>query len=285
MASTELHARSNGVEQLAALDGEAIAMLEALVVQSGWNQTAEDWDLFFREGSVFVVREPDGRIGASGAVLPMGATTAWISMILVAPALRGRGLGRSVFEHCFREVERQGRVAMLDATPAGERLYVHHGFEPLWRLSRWHRATHASAASIDELQQADTGFERLSRLDGSALGLDRSAVLAHLSGRAGSRILGHASASAIVRAGRVARHIGPLLASDESAAVDLLEEAANHTAEPLLIDVPDACLQMQDRLQALGFERQRGFVRMFRGTSVPESRADLLHAIAGPEYG
>ncbi|MGJ7543039.1 GNAT family N-acetyltransferase [Variovorax sp. LT1R16] len=283
MASTELDAPVHVVETLGALDDGTLAMLDALVVQSGWNQTAEDWALFSQQGTLFAVRDGEGRIGASGAVLPMGDTGAWISMILVAPALRGQGLGRTVFEHCLREVQRQGRVALLDATPAGERLYTRYGFAPLWRLTRWQRP--AAVPSRALARQEPAGLERLAALDAEALGLARGLVLAHLAGRAGSRLQRHAQGFAIVRAGRIAHQIGPLIATDEAAAALLLAELADSTPGPLMVDVPDMRALLREQLGAAGFTPQRGFVRMALGEPVPVGQTAFLHAIAGPEYG
>lgn len=283
MASTELDAPVHVVETLGALDDGTLAMLDALVVQSGWNQTAEDWTLFSQQGTLFAVRDGEGRIVASGAVLPMSDTGAWISMILVAPALRGHGLGRTVFERCVREVQRQGRVALLDATPAGERLYTRYGFAPLWRLTRWQRP--AAVPSRPPTRQEPAGLERLAALDAEALGLARGPVLAHLAGRAGSRLQRHAQGFAIVRAGRIAHQIGPLIATDEAAAALLLAELADSTPGPLMVDVPDMRALLREQLGAAGFTPQRGFVRMALGEPVPVGQTAFLHAIAGPEYG
>src|SRR5690606_18270697 len=115
MASTE--SRPVEVDTLSALTPESQAMLDELVEQSHWNQTAQDWAIFSRLGSVHVVRDEHKRIIASGAVLPLGDNAAWISLILVTPPRRGQGLGRAVFEHCLKEVQASGRTAMLDATP------------------------------------------------------------------------------------------------------------------------------------------------------------------------
>lgn len=70
------------VETLSALTPDALAMLGDLVAHSGWNQTPQDWAIFAHEGSLFVSRGASGAIIGSGAVLPMGAQVAWISMIL-----------------------------------------------------------------------------------------------------------------------------------------------------------------------------------------------------------
>ena len=123
MASTE-PAAAMQVRPLERLDDTTLAMLNDLVVQSGWNQTGDDWGVFARHGSIGVVRDADDRIVASGAVLPMGAalqggSVAWISMILVAPAERGRGLGRAVFDHCLRSAQAGWPRTDAGCDPAG----------------------------------------------------------------------------------------------------------------------------------------------------------------------
>ena len=109
------------VEALSPITPGIAPMLDALVAASGWNQTAHDWRLFERLGTVHGVRDNEGQLIASGAVLPMDGV-AWISMILVMPAARGQGLGRAVFAQCLAQVKSAGLVAMLDATPQGEPL-------------------------------------------------------------------------------------------------------------------------------------------------------------------
>jgi len=279
MASTET------VETLSALDANSLGMLDALVAASGWNQTADDWALFFRHGTVHVVRDADGLIVASGAVLPMGAGAAWISMILVAPDASGAGLGRSVFEQCLATVQSTGRTAMLDATPAGEPLYRQYAFSPLWRLSRWYREALPGALGKEAGRQEGGGLEALIDLDAEALGLERGVVLGELMQRQGSRVVRHAQAFAVVRSGRIAQHIGPLIATDEASAAQLLGELTDGIAEPIFIDVPDERPLLHEQLANAGFALQRGFARMARGEPPSRGQTAFIHAIAGPEFG
>jgi len=284
MASTDVALSSDtDVEALGALDAPTLSMLAALVDQSGWNQTHDDWALFASHGTVHAVRDGGGCIVASGAVLPMAPAGAWISMILVDPALRGRGLGRAVFEQCLMAVQRSGRCALLDATPAGERLYTRYGFVPLWRSTRWQRAAHAGARPAPRFDPGP--LDLLAALDAEALGLARPGVLAHLAQRADSRVVRHAQGFAVVRAGRNARHIGPLIATHEAAAAGLLREIADSEPGPLFIDTPDDRPLLREQLQASGFVPQRTFARMALGDAVPQGQTAFIHAIAGPEYG
>lgn len=282
MASTE----AGSAQPLAALDAAALAMLDHLVVQSHWNQTAQDWALFAREGRLHVVRDAQQRIVASGAVLPMGAHDAWISMILVDPACRGRGLGRTVFEACLQDIDSAGLTPWLDATPAGEALYVQYGFEPLWRLARWQREARPATAALPAAgpARADT-LTPLAELDAQALGQPRPAVLHDLAQRDGSHLLRDAQGFAVVRRGRVAHHIGPLIATDDAAALRLFDQACAALDGRVFIDVPDAREALRKRMAQAGFTPQRPFARMRRGGGPARGQTAFIHAIAGPEYG
>lgn len=285
------------VEKLDQLTPEALAVLGELVAHSGWNQTAQDWGVFFDCGTIYVVRDDHGRIGASGAVLPMGESrpgylasltgrgVAWISMILVRPDLRGRGLARRVFEQCMRDIHDQGRIAMLDATPQGEPLYEQFGFEHLWRLTRWRRE--ARPATGPALPLAKPDLDTLAELDQEALGFSRKNLLGALLGRPDSRYVRHVLGFAIVRAGRVAHHIGPLVATNEPTAVAVMQEAAAALSGPVVIDVPDDRPLLRQALADAGFAPQRGFARMARATAeqrIPRGQTHFIHAVAGPEF-
>lgn len=275
------------VETLSTLTPDALRMLESLVIQSYWNQTPHDLAVFSLLGTLYVVRDQQNDIIASGAVLPMGETAAWISLILVAPHARGQGLGRAIFEHCLNAVQDMGRTAMLDATPAGEALYAKFGFEPLWRLTRWQRGAIIDAVPGEPstLSKTAPSFNYLAAKDAEALGFLRTLLLSDLAMRHGSQVKEQNQAFTIVRAGRIARHIGPLLANHESAAAALLRTIANSEPGPLFIDVPDARPLMRQQLIAAGFTEQRGFARMARGSSIPSGETAFIHAIAGPEFG
>jgi GNAT superfamily N-acetyltransferase len=281
MASTDL---LQDVEPLEALSAEAMDSLESLVVRSGWNQTRKDWEVFAREGSIFVMRDMGGSIIASGAVLPFGESIAWISMILVSPEARGRGFGTAVFRRCVAAIECQGRQAFLDATPAGLPVYTRLGFRPLLTFTRWSRESDLSAVERGSptLDVSDYLSELIS-LDAFAFGAPRAALLTQILSRAGAYCLNINRGFAVVRPGRVAHHIGPLLARDAGTAAALMHAAAAPLPK-VIIDVPDQRNELNDQLTELGFRRQRSFVRMSLHHSAV-GRLDLIHAIAGPEFG
>ena len=285
MASTE----AITVQRLQALTPQALAQLQQLVVDSHWNQLPADWALFFSLGAIYVVRNAEGVIVGSGAVLPMGASlggaaqVSWISMVLVSPALRGHGLGRAVFARCLAQVQSKDQVPMLDATPQGEALYAQFGFEPTWRFTRWRRPQNTTAMSG---LPADTSIHYLQQLDQQALGFDRHALLSGMAEREGARCVRHAEASALLRPGRTAVHIGPMHATQEVEGAALLQAIAAALPDALVVDVPQGRSRMEATLNATGFAPERPFARMVRasGLKLAPTQTDIVQAVAGPEY-
>ncbi|MFZ4481277.1 MAG: GNAT family N-acetyltransferase [Rhodoferax sp.] len=281
MASTKT---SIPIETLQVLTPGTQAMLDRLVLQSGWNQTPRDWAIFLRQGSVYCARDAHGRIMASGAVLPMGDNVAWISMILVAPDARGKGLGSAVFSYCLRNVQASGRTAYLDATPDGERIYTQFGFKPTFRLTRWQRDALTTAMPAKVLHE-HCDMETIAAMDARALGAPRSAVLADFLARQDTSCLCSDAGFAIVRCGRIAHQIGPLLALNETGAVELVKRAAQSLTAKIFVDVLDERASLRQYILADGFLPQRSFVRMKLGDKPLCGQSSLIHAIAGPEFG
>lgn len=277
------------IERLTALTPSALAELQSLVVDSHWNQLPADWLLFHTLGAIYVARNPVGSIVASGALLPMGesressAPVSWISMILVKPALRGQGMGRAVFERCLNEVRAQGRVPMLDATPQGEPLYAQFGFEAQWRFTRWRRPQRQAVLGPTPPGAA---IDQLIALDRQALGFDRSALLQDIARRSGSCCTCHGTATSLWRAGRTAVQIGPLVATKELDAVNLLNAIAQGLKDTLVIDVPEGRVHLETALQSAGFASERPFTRMVRagGLTLAPTDTAIIQAVAGPEY-
>ena len=271
------------MEPLASLTPESLRMLGELVAQSHWNQVAEDWALFHRLGTVLVIRDAQGTIVASGAVLPYGSEFAWISMILVTPAARGQGLGAKVFAGCLQRVRSQDRTAMLDATPAGERIYRQFGFEGLFKLTRWQRDAGDAAARAAAVPAA-VDQQEIVRRDADVFGIARAALIGDFLSRPGARCVVNAQGFALVRAGRVAHQIGPLVAHGDDVACKLLQQTIDALPGRVFLDLADERTALKTTLEAAGFTPLRGFLRMALGPARPQAAA-RVQVIAGPEYG
>ena len=77
-----------------------------------------------------------GRVIATAATLPYGGRCAWISMVLVSGAHRRRGLATRLLHRCISDITASGLVPVLDATPAGAKVYAPLGFEAAWGFAR-----------------------------------------------------------------------------------------------------------------------------------------------------
>jgi GNAT superfamily N-acetyltransferase len=274
MAATE--AGLAAVELGPADAGDALA----LSVEAGWNQTLADWQVFLDQGLVFGLREPQGRLVASAALLPM-PPAAWISMVLVTAAWRRRGLASRLMTACIDEARRAGLAAWLDATPAGAQVYGPLGFTSRLSLQRFRRAPQAEAVA------APLGHGTLDDLvarDSEAMGCDRGALLAAFAARPGSRIVRLGGAIALVRGGRTARQIGPVHAPRRSEAAALVDAIVRDEGGPHIMDVVTPTEAETAALGAAGWSFERPFTRMSFATAVTVAGATAF-AVAGPEFG
>src|SRR6185436_8640561 len=131
----------------------------ALVAEAGWNQVAADWRIFLDFGTAYAVRS-GGRVIATAATLPYGRC-AWISMVLVSAGHRRQGLATRLLHRCISDIEASGLVPVLDATPAGAKVYAPLGFEAAWGFTRLAAQRHsieapqADAIAIRPIADAD----------------------------------------------------------------------------------------------------------------------------------
>ena len=120
----------------------------ALCRASGWNQVERDWRRFLKaQPGGALVAERDSRVIGTVATMRYGPRFAWVAMVLVDPAERGRGVGRSLLTRGLALLD-DVDTSRLDATPAGEPLYKTLGFAEESRLSRLQLAPGAARMAI-----------------------------------------------------------------------------------------------------------------------------------------
>jgi GNAT superfamily N-acetyltransferase len=288
MASTEALAQ-------AALGHGDLDGAQALVEQAGWNQVKADWEVFLDLGRTFAVKSEHGRVAATAAVLPYPSGFGWISMVLVDQAYRRRGIATRLLEHCIEALKQAGMVPVLDATPAGREVYKPLGFRDGWPIQRWRRtgvepspAPLRGATTVRAMEDRD--WPAVLALDASAFGCDRAPLLERLrlrsrrfacvaerSGRLQGFLLG--------RDGRVATHIGPVIADDEQVAVALAAWAAQRLPSPVIVDALERHASFAAWLESHGFQKERPYTRMALGRDSLFGEPARTIAIAGPELG
>lgn len=261
-------------------DSDAAAGLK-LSSEAHWNQSVADWRFFLRRGQTFGMHD-DGELVATAALLPHNATDAWISMVLVTQRCRRRGLATRLVDRCLAEAEKLNLTTWLDATPDGATVYEPLGFSGVAELRRLRlidrrQVTHGVALREGKLPD-------LIARDRSAFGFDRTDLLTELGTRAGSRLLELKGAIALVRDGRVARHIGPLFAPDTSSALALVDAIVATEATSILLDAVAGPSRFVESLQQRGWAVERPFLRMRHGAAT-QAPGELPFAVAGPEYG
>jgi GNAT superfamily N-acetyltransferase len=252
-----------------------------LSTEAHWNQNEADWRFFLSRGNVFGVRDRDGHLIATAALLPYGSGNAWISMVLVTANWRRRGLATRLLDACLDAAAKQGFVSWLDATPAGATVYGPLGFAPTLQLRRLRLAISAKAEAPP---LSPCGIEDIIAQDRRVMGFDRSTLLTELGARKGSRLLSSGNAVTLVRDGRKARHIGPLFADSPDQALAMVNEIVRSETATLLID---AVHEQEDFLKGLtgsGWAIERPFQRMRFGRADAQPLG-LPFAVAGPEYG
>jgi GNAT superfamily N-acetyltransferase len=260
---------------------DALAGL-ALSTEAGWNQNEADWHFFLTGGVVFGVRDHDGWLIATAALLPYTDQEAWISMVLVTERWRRRGLATRLVDACIETARRRGLTTWLDATPAGAAVYGPLGFTQTVELRRLRLECAASGSPVRELVEGKLG-DFITR-DINAIGFDRRDFLAEVDGRPGSRLLSSWDAIALVRDGRTARHIGPVFADDPSSALALVAAIVASEGEAHLIDAMATHTDFLDGLTRMGWTIERPFQRMRIGNA-PQVTVEHPFAVAGPEFG
>jgi ribosomal protein S18 acetylase RimI-like enzyme len=270
---------------------------------SGWNQIDGDW-------RYFLTRAPHGALAAvendqvigTVATLPYGPFT-WISMVLVHPAARRRGIGTMLLDRGLALIP-DDVAARLDATPAGELLYRPRGFAPEYRLARWFldpkRAAHGDRAdrvasgfsrktTVRRLDPAD--WPAIEPIDARAFGASRIALLRRLAVDApeyawiaeqDSQVQGYLFG----RHGHLREHLGPLIADSTDSARALLDACLDaHPDRTVFLDAPDDQREWTSLLAERGFAIERPFLRMYRGRLDAAGQPSRIYAITGPEFG
>jgi ribosomal protein S18 acetylase RimI-like enzyme len=258
----------------------------ALSNKVGWNQTADDWRLFIVHGRTIGLFDADEGLTATAAALPYDNGFGYISMVIVDPAWRRRGLARRLMGECIDVLRAQRRASLLDATPAGALVYRGLGFVELATMERWEGEGGGVAAvgkAANRLAAEDS--HKLIEADALAFGSQRRFLLENFLERPGTAAWSQDGGYLVMRQGHRATQIGPLLATSAEIARVLLATAIANARGRVFLDLFTTWPDLAALLESCGFKRQRPYIRMaLDRASLPGDLARLAIA-AGPEFG
>jgi len=261
---------------------------------AGWNQTEADWTRFLSgsPAGCFVMEDGEKVVGTA-ATLSYENRFAWISMVLVDPEYRNRGIGTKLLERTVQYLDESGVPTLkLDATPLGKPLYEKMGFVSEYEIERWiSKRTAGAAGTRKEVSLPAEQSREILALDRDIFGADRSALLRSLNEQApdltlaapnGAQLQGYAFG----RRGLLADHLGPWMASDRETARTLLAEFLRRSLrETVIVDAMKSNRMAGEILHESGFSVARPLTRMYRGANAFPGKPNLLCAIVGPEFG
>jgi ribosomal protein S18 acetylase RimI-like enzyme len=229
-------------------------------------------------------------VGTAGAVA-YGRDLAWVCMVLVDGAERGRGLGTALVEQVLERLGAFEAVG-LDATPRGRPVYARLGFSDAGGLVRIAAAPRADAPRVADGVRAmgASDLPEVLAWDREAFGADRSRLLRWAFEAAPERALvvgpgRRVEGYSFGRRGHHSDAIGPIVARSLAMARALVAAALLPRADRRVIVDAVLSSEWQDDLSALGFREERALTRMYlRGRPPRDARADVF-AIFGPEFG
>lgn len=138
-------------------------------------------------------------------------TSGWIGNLIVAPSLRGRGLGGRLFKHALADLLQRGlNTIWLTASEQGRPLYEKAGFIAVGQVERWVRP---AGAILDRRVAPSPGdAQQLRHHDRLAWNEERATFLDHL--LVNNQVFGCHDSVALLQKGVDMQILGPWYSGD-----------------------------------------------------------------------
>jgi predicted GNAT family N-acyltransferase len=208
--------------------------------------------------------------------------------------LRGQGAGKMLLENIINRLKHVESVK-LDATPAGEPLYLKLGFIPEHKIFRMTTdCLTYSAELVHPLETEKIDKDNLSavtKLDRKIFGADRHYLLSNLlyenAGRAFYLKKNNSPVGYVFgRAGSRFNYAGPVSALNQESARELILKALKSlNDQKIAIDILEDKVDLINWLESIGFVKQRHFVRMYLQANPYPGIVNNQYLISGPEFG
>lgn len=137
---------------------DEIAIAIDFAALEGWNPGLHDAECFYAaDPHGFLVAEDQGQVAGCIAAVSYAGRFGFIGLFIVAPAWRGKGVGRRLWDAGVARLA--GHVVGLDGVPAQQAYYRRNGFELAWQNARFAGTApstgRAQAAQIVPLSTVD----------------------------------------------------------------------------------------------------------------------------------
>lgn len=260
-----------------------LAAAHRLSAELGWPHRLEDWEFLYRLGTGHVAIS-EGLVVGIVLTWKHDARHASLGMVIVDPAMQGRGIGKRLMRLALRDVA--GRSVILNATLAGRPLYEKLGFKtvegveqhqgiarqvPAVALGRGERLRPVGpgdAAELAALATQANGFSR-ARVVRRLLEVGKGIGLA-----SGNDLIGFA----IVRRFGRGLAVGPVVAPDAACAKALVGHwVAMHPGKFVRIDVV-ASTHLGAWLEGIGLVKVDTVATMVKGR--PPAGSDEIRPFA-----
>src|SRR5215207_5743189 len=225
----------------------------------GWNPGLDDAERFLAaDPHSFLATEHEDEIVATVSCALYGDSYAFIGFYIVRSDVRGRGVGRTLFE---RALERAGgRVVGLDGVLAQQGSYERRGFVLAHRNVRW-RTVGGGERPEGVVELSSVPIQQLLAFDTAVFGSERERFLRVWIDRPAGQALacldgGRLAGYGVLRPCHVGAKIGPLFAED----ADVADALRRRCLERVALAAGDAC-GFSDGGQAAGPPRGRGLGR------------------------
>lgn len=223
-----------------------VEQLHTLSVAVGWPHRDDDWRTLLELGQGIAAVDDIGRVVGSVMWLRYGPGFTMVGMLITSPRLQEHGAGRWLMERVH--ASNPGSAFGLTATHAARRLYrsMGYGHEQKILQCQGHLRAAPPPAPADGLLRTLTAGDHtaIMQLDRTALGCDRSAVLARLLAVSEGHVLirdGEIVAYALCRRFGRERVLGPVVAAREADAIAVSRpHVAAQAGGFLRADTPEA---------------------------------------------
>jgi GNAT superfamily N-acetyltransferase len=244
-----------------------------LAERVGWPRERAKWRMLLSLGRGHATR--DGARLSSMVVITPHDEGSFVAMMVVDPALQGRGVGRRLLEHALVEAP---RPVMLYATNAGRKLYEKLGFVEVGAVQKFGGVV-SHAHELPPIEDR----EAFIAADARAFGGRRRRVLEHLLDIA-DRTVTNGRGYAVRFHNGAMNVIGPVIADSEDDAIELVDAALTGATGMTRIDVAVSSPRLAAHVRARGFAQKEDAPLMVFGGALRGDRG-RYHAIVLQAFG